>query len=131
MYCLDTNVIIDSIRGNFPKVEAHFQNTDSFEIVIPSVVIAELEFGAQHSGNYERRKNQYLEFIAPYKIIPFARKEAVAYGAIRQQLATASNIIGPNDMLIAATALANNATVVTHNIDEFSRVQGLLVEDWR
>lgn len=131
MYYLDTNVIIDAIRGKYPDVKEYFKKYDSSNIAIPTIVVAELEFGAQNSDNYEKRRKQYLEIIAPYKIIPFSKNEAVAYGKIREQLTKDGNIIGSNDMLIAATAVANNATLVTHNTDEFSRVYGLILEDWR
>ena len=131
MYYLDSNVVIDVIRGKFPKLIEHFKSHDIEEIKIPSIVIAELEFGAQHSDDYEKRRNQYIQIIKPYEILPFTQKEAVAYGKIREQLAKDGKIIGPNDLLIAATALANGATIVTHNIDEFSRVEGLNIEDWR
>ena len=131
MYYLDTNVIIDAIRGKFPQLEGYFQKYPSSSIAVPSVVVAELEFGAEHSDNYKKRRKQYLDIIAPYRIIPFAENEAVAYGNIREQLTKSGTVIGSNDLLIAATALANNATLVTHNIGEFSRVKGLSVVDWR
>jgi tRNA(fMet)-specific endonuclease VapC len=131
MYYLDSNVVIDVIRGKYPVLMEHFQKLKSFEIAIPSIVVAELEFGAAYSDDYAKRRKQYLEVIAPYKIIVFSEKEAVAYGKIREQLTKNGKLIGPNDMLIAATALANNAVLVTHNTDEFSRVEGLMIEDWR
>lgn len=55
MFCLDSNVIIDVIRGKYPDLIKHFKNLDSDEIAVPSVVLAELEFGAQHSDNYKKR----------------------------------------------------------------------------
>jgi len=131
MFYLDTNVVIDAIRGKYSILEEYFKKYSSSEIAIPAIVVAELEFGAQNSDNYEKRKNQYLKIIEPYKIIPFSKKEAAAYGTIREQLTKDGNIIGSNDMLIAATAMANGATLVTHNTDEFSRVNGLVIEDWR
>jgi tRNA(fMet)-specific endonuclease VapC len=131
MYYLDTNVIVDVIRGNFPNLIEYFKKIDSSEIAIPSIVVAELEFGAAHSEDYAKRRKQYLEAIAPYKIIDFSEKESVSYGKIREQLTKEGKLIGPNDMLIAATALANKAVLVTNNTDEFSRVKGLVIEDWR
>lgn len=130
MYYLDTNVIIDVIRQKYPQLEARFKKYPSSSIAVPSVVVAELEFGAKHSDNYEKRRKQYLEIIAPYRIVAFAENEAIAYGKIREQLTNDGTPIGSNDMLIASTALANNATLVTHNIGEFARVEGLSVVDW-
>lgn len=131
MCYLDTNVIIDVIRGKYPVLMEYFQRLNSSEIAIPSIVVAELEFGAAHSDDYVRRRKQYLKIISPYKIIDFTEKEACVYGRIREMLAKDGKLIGPNDMLIAATALANGAVLVTHNTDEFSRVEGLVFEDWR
>lgn len=131
MYYLDSNVVIDIIRGKYPDLIEHFKKLKSSEIAIPSIVIAELEFGAAHSDDYAKRRKQYLEVTAPYNIIDFSEKEASSYGKIREQLTKDGKLIGPNDMLIAATALANEAVLVTHNTDEFSRVKGLSLEDWR
>lgn len=131
MYFLDTNVIIDATsRKTANKICPHFENLEPNEIAVPAIVIAELEFGARHSNDYERNLRIILDFVAPYKVIPFAQKEAVAYGKIREQLSKRGTLIGPNDMLIAATALANNAVLVTHNTDEFSRILELTIEDW-
>ena len=131
MFHLDTNVIIDAIRGKYPHLVACFEKNNSSDIAISTVVVAELEFGAAHSDNYEKRRKQYLDFIAPYKIIPFTEKEAVVYGQIREQLTRKGTAIGPNDLLIAAIAIANGATLVTHNTNEFSRLHGLSLVDWR
>ncbi|MBR6079134.1 MAG: PIN domain-containing protein [Treponema sp.] len=94
------------------------------------MVVAELEYGAQHSSDYEKRKTQYKNFIQDFEIVPFTEKDAEVYGKIKEQLILEGNLIGSNDMLIASVALSHNATIVTHNIREFSRVKGLIVEDW-
>ena len=75
--------------------------------------------------------HQKLEvFFSRFKSMPFDDVAAHSYGVIRAALETAGQSIGPNDTLIAAIALANGLTVVTHNTREFRRVPGLLVEDW-
>lgn len=130
MFYLDSNVVIDVIRKKYPDLISHFKNLDSDKIAIPAIVLAELEFGAKHSDNYKKRRKQYLDVISPYKIIPFDEKEAEVYGKIREELSKKGTLIGPNDMLIAATAIANDAVLVTHNTDEFSRVSGIKLEDW-
>ena len=130
MYLLDTNVIIDIIRGKYPALKQHFLNTRPSDIKIPSIVLAELEFGAQNSDDYNKNKLRFSSITNAFSIQTFAEKESVCYGKIRKYLSSIGNLIGPNDMLIAATALANDAIIVTHNIDEFSRVPNLVIEDW-
>lgn len=66
------------------------------------------------------------EFVS----LPFDDQSAVIYGQIRPQLAAPGTPIDPNDLLIASIALANNLILVTHNTREFSRVEGLRLEDW-
>ena len=63
--------------------------------------------------------------------LPFDDRSAVEYGVIRKRLESQGQVIGPNDMLIAAISLANDLTLVTHNVGEFSRVPGLRIEDWQ
>jgi len=89
-----------------------------------------LYYGAERSADPTTNRGQVDVFLAPFPLLLFDKAAAVAYGSIRADLARRGQLIGPNDLLIAAIALAVNATVVTHNIREFSRVQGLLVEDW-
>jgi len=128
-YTLDTSTSITFLRGKHPqlrqRVLSHFH-----DIVITSVVAAELYYGAERSADPTTNRGQVDVFLAPFPLLLFDKAAAVAYGSIRADLARRGQLIGPNDLLIAAIALAVNATVVTHNIREFSRVQGLLVEDW-
>ena len=70
-------------------------------------------------------------FISQFLSLPFDDAAAEEYGRLRAFLAKQGLPIGPNDLLIAATALANNVTLVTHNISEFERVPGLQIEDWQ
>lgn len=130
MYFLDTNVIIDIIRGKHPALKRHFINTKRTEIAIPSIVVAELEYGARHSDNYEDNRRKFMNIIKNFEILPFTNKEAEFYGYIRQTLTSQGKIIGPNDLFIAAMALSTDATLITHNTDEFNRIPDLKIEDW-
>ena len=129
-YFLDTNVIIDMLKGKHSCMLKHFENIYSTDIYVPAIVVAELEYGAAHSVNYEKNKSLYEKFISNFSIIPFDRKCILPYGKIRQDLNAAGTPIGGNDMLIAATVVANNGILVTHNVGEFSRIKGLSLEDW-
>lgn len=132
IYCLDTNVVIDATNNKKIAhiVLSHFKKVTASDIIIPAVVIAELEFGARHSTDYDRNMKVVKEFLKDFKVIPFTEKEAEFYGRIRQQLTLDGTPIGSNDMLIAATALAHDTAIVTHNVSEFSRVKDLKLEDW-
>ena len=71
------------------------------------------------------------EFLIPYRSLPFDDECARVYGQIRARLTKAGTLIGPNDLLIAATAIAFGTVLVTHNTREFSRIEGLSLEDWQ
>ncbi len=129
-YFLDTNVIIDALKGKSKNIRSHFENINSDEIYISSIVAAELEYGAAHSHDYEKNKNLYESFIANFEIISFDFLCREAYGSLRQELSSKGFIIGSNDMLIAATALTYGAILVTHNTREFERIPNLVLEDW-
>ena len=90
----------------------------------------ELLFGAEKSSKRELVHEKLQVFFSRFKSMPFYDAAAQIYGVIRAALEKEGRSIGPNDMLIAAIALANELTVVTHNTAEFGRVPGLLLEDW-
>lgn len=130
MYYLDTNVIVDLIRGKIHRLQERFAEHTLNEINVPAIAVAELEFGAQHSGNYEAKMTEAMDVIRSFRVVPFGMKEAEVYGIIRQELSSKGYAIGPNDLLIAATALANDGILVTYNTREFSRIASLKIEDW-
>jgi tRNA(fMet)-specific endonuclease VapC len=69
-------------------------------------------------------------FLSGFSSLPFDDRAAEQYGRLRAQLAAQGTPVGPNDLMIGAIAVANNLTLVTHNTREFSRIQGLMIEDW-
>jgi tRNA(fMet)-specific endonuclease VapC len=93
-------------------------------------VIAELCYGAYKSPKPAANLTLVQTFAAPLITIAFDDLAADVYGRIRADLERRGQAIGPNDTMIAAIALANGLTLVTHNTAEFSRVNGLLIEDW-
>ncbi len=94
------------------------------------MVIFELEVGIGKSTSPRKRKTQLQELVSLIGIIPFGQLEAKCAAGIRIKLEKQGVPIGPYDILIAASALANNSTLVTHNKREFERVVGLKIEDW-
>lgn len=129
MFALDTNTLIYFFKG-VGNISHRLLETPPAQIMIPSVVLFELELGLLKSSAPMRRREQLAEFLAVVEVQPFARAEAHAAAEIRAGLEKRGQPIGPLDTLIAATALANNAVLVTHNTREFSRVSGLEVIDW-
>ena len=103
------------------------------DVVLCAVVLAELLYGAEHSGAAHRAANLALvaSLRQQYLSLPFDESAAEEYGRIRAYLAGQGTPIGPNDLMIAAIARGNGLTLVTHNTKEFSRVPGLNVEDWQ
>ncbi len=91
---------------------------------------AELLFGAFRSADPARSRSVFEDFFGHYESLPFDDNAAFQYGILRARLSAAGTPIGPNDLLIAAIALANNLTLVTHNTREFSLVPGPSLEDW-
>ena len=129
-YILDTNIIIYYLKGEYDSIRRHLFHIPSDSILIPSIVLAELYFGADNSSDTERNKRAIDVFISAFEVIDFDKAAAAYYGRIRSELKRAGTPIGANDMLIAALALAHNAVLVTHNVREFSFVSGLITEDW-
>ena len=129
-YYLDTNIIIYAIKGKYPNIIKRFLKVPYQSIVLPSIVIAELEFGAKKSANYKKVTKKYEEFINLFDEVSFDNKAAKIYADIRYDLEKKGAIIGPNDLIIAATVLANDGILVTHNVKEFNRVKDLKIEDW-
>jgi tRNA(fMet)-specific endonuclease VapC len=130
VWYLDTNVCIDFLRGEHTALLEHFQQMLAQQIKVPAVVKMELLYGAERSKNPAREQRIVNAFLAPYEIIPFDDTCTAVCASIRHQLEAAGQHIGPWDNLIAATALAHQATLVTNNVKEFSRIPGLQIENW-
>ena len=129
MILLDTNICIYVINRKPPEVIARFRRHRAGEIGLCSVVAAELAYGVAKSGS--RRNREALElFLSPLEILPFDEQAVWAYGDLRAGLERRGLTIGAMDTMIAAHALSVGATLVTNNLREFSRVEGLALENW-
>jgi tRNA(fMet)-specific endonuclease VapC len=129
-YLLDTNTCIRFINGRSPAIRARMLTTDDAEIAISAIVQAEMYTGSAKSQTPQRSREIQEEFFQRFVTIPFDRQAARIYGDIRGQLEAQGTPIGGNDLLIAATAIAHDLILVTHNTREFGRVVGLKIEDW-
>ena len=130
MHLLDTNACIRILNGSSPQLVERLREHAPTEIALCAVVKAELLFGARRSQRVQENLRLLETFFAPFDSLAFDDRCAEHYGAIRAELAAAGTIIGPNDLMIAATARAHDAVLITHNTDEFARVVGLRLEDW-
>ena len=129
MLLLDTNTVVDYFRGK-GKVAEHLLALPPSEIGLPAVVAYEVWIGVLGSQNAQRRQSQLERFLSVVAVVPFDAMVARRAAQLRHALERRGEGIGPMDTLIAATALAHNATLVTRNVKEFGRVQGLAVSNW-
>ncbi|MGD9136170.1 MAG: type II toxin-antitoxin system VapC family toxin [Desulfobacterales bacterium] len=128
-YILDTNTLIYFFKG-LGDVSKKMLAQPPSEIAIPTVVLFELEVGIAKSTSPRKRKSQLQEFTALVNVLPFGIAESKFAAQIRVKLEKQGLPIGPYDVLIAATAMANNMILVTHNQKEFGRIESLKIEDW-
>ena len=131
-HLLDTNSCVDHLRrGSASNITAKLAAAPAGSVVLCSVVVGELLYGAHRSARKAHTLNEVQSFCAAFVSLPFDDRAAAEYGQLRAHLAALGTPIGPNDLMIAAIALANGLMLVTHNTAEFSRVPGLSLEDWQ
>ena len=129
-YLLDANACIRLLNGTSASLLERFRRESPSTLRMSSVVKAELAFGARNSSRPAENLRLIASFWEPFESLPFDDPCAEQYGLIRAELKRQGRLIGANDMLIAATALARDVTLITHNTREFARVPGLKLEDW-
>ncbi len=129
-FLLDTNICIYIIKQKPISVRQRFQSVNTGHIGISIVTLAELEYGAAKSKNPIRNRETLKVFCAPFEIIDFNEEDARIFGKIRTDLEQRGQPIGSYDLLIAAQALSRGLIIVTNNIKEFSRIDGLVIENW-
>ena len=129
MYVLDTNILIYFFKG-VGDVAQNLLSKSPKDIGVPAIVLFELEVGIKKAKSPQKRIKQLNDLISIVNVLPFGKTEAKASAQIRAQLEKGGTPIGPYDILIAGTAIGNQATLVTHNLDEFKRIKNLNVVDW-
>ena len=129
-YLLDTNACIGFLAGRAPGVVERLGSLPPTDVAVCSVVKTELFYGAARSAAPERTLAAQREFLAQFVSLDFDDRAAEVAGRVRAELTSRGEPIGPYDLLIAATALANDLALVTRNVGEFGRVNGLRIENW-
>ena len=128
-YLLDSNICIYAINHHPVHVKEKLISVGEGQCAISSIVASELAFGVVKSGRASNKTN-LLRFLSLFDIVAFDDSSIWHYAKLRQQLQSSGQVIGSLDMLIAAHALALNATLVTNNIKEFARIPNLKIENW-
>jgi len=131
VFALDTNTISHCFRGD-PQVVPRVHALPPARLVVSSVAVCELRYGLMRMppAAAQSRLEALDTFLAALRVLDFDEACARAAAALRVRLEAAGQPIGPYDLLIAATALRHGAALVTRNVAEFSKVQGLEVVNW-
>ncbi len=118
------------MNGRSERIRNKLRQHARKDIHVCSIVKAELFYGSMHSSHPEHNLFRQKQFLSRFESLPFDDAAAGIYGQIRASLTARGMLIGPYDMMIAAIAIANSLILVTHNQDEFKRVENLRLEDW-
>ena len=129
-HLLDSNACIGYLNGRSANIRSRLAAMTLGDVGVCSVIKAEMFAGAMRSSDPVRTRTKQQAFFGQFVSLPFDGTAAEVYAVIRAHLASNGTPIGPYDLQIAAIALADGLTLVTHNTREFSRVLGLLLDDW-
>ncbi len=129
-YLLDTNTCIYFLNRSSEKIISKMKSLSPSNIKLSSITVAELFFGAEKSKAQKKNWATVQSFIGHFERIPFDEKCGLHYAKIRTPLERSGSPIGPMDLLIASTTLANGLILVTNNVKEFKRIKGLNLENW-
>lgn len=129
-YLFDTNAAIALIGRKSASLVNRVTTDVEGAIAIPAIVAHELFFGAYRSVRVAFNLETLRIFFSDFSILAFDAQDARMVGEIRADLSARGTPIGPYDVLIAAQARAHDLTLITNNVREFARVDGLRVEDW-
>lgn len=128
-YLLDTNIVSDLVRRPQGAIAGKIAEVGEANVCTSIIVAAELRYGAAKRGSAALAA-QVEAVLEVLEINPLEAPADQRYATVRARLESRGTPIGGNDLLIAAQALANGCTLVTDNVGEFRRVEGLLQENW-
>lgn len=130
MYFLDTNTCIYYLKGTHESIRTKILSLSPGDIKIPSIVKAELLFGAAKSQRRKENTERTERFLEPFEIVPFTDAMTYVYAELRADSEKRGAPVGPNDLLIAAIVKHMGGILVTNNVREFRHVKGLKSENW-
>ena len=127
---LDTNTCIFLINKKSPELAQKITDIPFEEVCVSTITQSELEYGVSKSQHKAKNAQALAKYLSTVTVLEYDTKAAEVYGEIRADLERKGQVIGQLDMLIAAHAKSAGLIIVTNNVREFGRVDGLVVEDW-
>ncbi len=128
-YMLDTNIVIYVIKRRPLEILEVF-NAHAGQMCISSITLAELFHGVEKSSMISKNLRKVEDFVSRLEVLPYENTAASHYGDIRTNLEKKGTVIGVNDLHIAAHARSEGLVLVSNNVREFERVEGLRLENW-
>jgi tRNA(fMet)-specific endonuclease VapC len=128
-YLLDTNIVIYVLKRR-PKEVLDIFNANASRMAISSITLSELMYGAEKSVNTDKNLEAVEEFVSHLEVLPYDAKASQHYGQIKAALEKKGQLIGENDIHIAAHAVSHGLILVSNNVREFKRVPNLALENW-
>ena len=128
-YLLDTNTCIYLMKNHTPVVD-RYKSTRHLGIAVSTITTAELYFGVYNSASPVINGANLANFLIGLEILEFDDSASIEYGRMRAVLRRQGTPVGPMDMLIAAHAKSQGLVIVTNNVQEFTRIEGLELENW-
>jgi tRNA(fMet)-specific endonuclease VapC len=128
-YLLDTNIVIYVLKRR-PKEVLDIFNANASRMAISSITLSELMYGAEKSLNTDKNLEAVEEFVSHLEVLPYDAKASQHYGQIKAALEKKGQIIGENDIHIAAHAISHGLILVSNNVREFKRIPNLALENW-
>lgn len=129
-YLLDTNICIYIAKHNPPEVRRRFTEHPYEHLAMSVITLGELRYGAEKSQSREKSIKVLTQLIEAIHVLDLPSEAGIRYGQIRALLEKHGNIIGNNDLWIAAHALSAGLILVTNNVREFARIDDLMIENW-
>jgi len=127
-FLLDTNICIYFLKGQYNLIQK-LEKIGLENCFISEITIAELKFGAENSESKEKNRNTVDDFISRFTIIPIFNSLDI-YAKEKARLRKAGNPLDDFDLLIGATAISNELVLVTRNVTDFERLEGIKIENW-
>jgi len=130
MWLLDTNTCIYFLNQGSERITRHFKQLSPSQIVLSSITVAELYYGAEKSKAQLKNRQRVKQFVSTFETVPFDEKACITYAEVRYELERSGTPIVPMDLLIASIILTHNFILVTNNSQEFKKVKGIKLENW-